>query len=211
MINSKSKKLKHIVLPEYTKDKELVMLPINLAGGNILPDEFKHYLPALKAMIRNSPVKEGIGYLTIHEKHVEKGKTQRRGGPHIDGNFIPEPTDNGAWSGPTGGGNGWKVGDDGRSLSREGHIRSYQSPNGGMLITSNYSLCRGWNGQFEGEVGTGGDATPIVDQLDEGFVLEPNVIYLANSQFVHESMPTDKTINRVMIRITLPETAQVLN
>jgi hypothetical protein len=35
-------------------------------------------------------------------------------------------------------------------------------------------------------------------------MLEPNVVYYGNSQFLHESLPIDETVHRVVARITLP-------
>lgn len=205
-MKSKSKKLGKLVIPKYTKDKELSMLPIDLAGGNILPDEFKKYLPLVKKMIKEAPTKEGIAYLTIHEKLVEPDTTHRRGGPHIDGNFIPVSDGDNDWS------RGsrrvdWKITESGNKLTPLEHSRSYNSITGGMLIASNYSLCKGWNGNFAGNVLAGGNCTNMKNQISKkkGFMLKPNTLYLTNSQFIHESISTNIPIKRVFVRITLPE------
>lgn len=205
-MKSKSKKVKKLVVPTYTSDKKLTMLPIDLAGGNILPDEFKKYLPLVKQMIAASPIKEGIAYLTIDEKLINAGETQRRGGPHIDGNFLPlEQMGTGGWGARSR--LDWKVGGDGRTLTSAQHKQSYTKRTGGMLIVSNFSLCKGWNGDFKGTVGEGGNCVTMTNQLkkNKGFMLKPNVLYVANSQFIHESLPTKETIKRVMVRITLPD------
>lgn len=72
-----------------------------------------------------------------------------------------------------------------------------------MLIASTYPACRAWNGTFEGKPGIGGDCSKLTG-LDGGFILKPNMAYYGNSQFLHESLPIDKTVHRVIVRITLP-------
>jgi hypothetical protein len=78
-----------------------------------------------------------------------------------------------------------------------------------MLIASTYPACKGWNGIFEGNPYVGGDCSRI--KVGEGFMLEPNMVYYGNSQFLHESLPIDKTTHRVVAMITLPIDYPVLN
>lgn len=202
MINSISKELFDVEVP-YFKG-EIGMLPFDLSNLADIPEKFKDIV---KKMVSPLPIKEGVAFLTVDGKLVEKGKTQRRGGIHIDGNYLAEikswPGSGGAGWGGNGGGNGWKVGEGGVELNSEQHKISYENPNGGMLIVSNYPACKGWNGVFEGKPGIGGDCSGVQIK-DEGFILKPNVVYYGNSQFVHESLPIDKTVERVMLRITLP-------
>lgn len=193
MINSISKELYEVQIPNFTG--EIKMLPFNLENLIEIPRQFKE---AILKMIEVLPIKKGIAYLTVDGKLVEKGETQRRGGVHIDGNFIPEISD---WS--SGGGNGWKVGEGGRILSSEHHKLSYESKTGGMLIVSTYPACKGWNGKFKGKPYIGGDCTRIKN-LSEGFILKENTVYYGNSQWLHESLPIDKTTHRIVVRITLP-------
>lgn len=72
----------------------------------------------------------------------------------------------------------------------------------GIEIDGKYYACKGWNGVFDDKAGIGGDCSHL--KLDEGFMLEANKVYYGNSQFVHESLPLDKDVHRVMYRITLP-------
>lgn len=200
MITSISKELYEVQIPNFTG--EVKMLPFNLENLLEIPSQFKELV---SKMIEALPVKKGIAYLTLDGKFVEKGKTQRRGGVHIDGNFLPSLK----W-GDGGGGNGWKVGEGGRILSSIEHKLSYESKTGGMLIASTYPACKGWNGEFEGKAYVGGDCTRL-QGLDEGFVLKPNTVYYGNSQFLHESLPIDKDVHRVLARITLPLDYEVLS
>lgn len=192
MINSISKELNEISVPFYKG--EASMIPFELSDLTTLPNEF---IKTVKEMIEHLPNKIGESYLTVHGKFVKKCKTLRRGAPHIDGNYIKEICD---WG--QGGGNGWKVGENGVSLTSEYHKLSYQNKKGGMLMASNYSACMGWNGEYEGEPREGGDCSHI--DLKDGFILKSGIVYYGNSQFIHESLPVDQDVFRVLFRITLP-------
>lgn len=191
MINSISKELNTIEIPYF--DGKISMLPFDLNDLSNIPEEFK---TTVEKMLQGIKDRTGQAYLTVHGKFVKKDETLRRPAPHIDGNYL-----NGKW-GSEGGGNGWKVGENGQELTTLGHKLSYDNVEGGMLITSNYSACRGWNGKFKGKAGIGGDCRHI--KLKDSFILEPNKVYYGNSQFIHESLPLDKDVHRVLFRITLP-------
>ena len=212
VIKSKSKAVKKLVVPKYTKDKKLTMLPINLEGGNVLPRGFKKYKSAVEEMIKQSPIKKGIAWLTIDEKKVKKKETHRRGGPHIDGNYIATTFMGRGddWTATAHGRGDWKI-DDPNVLDPRQHSASYDNEKGGMLIVSSYSLCKGYNGNFNGRPKTGGNCSHLSKQLAKAksFMLKANTLYLSNSRFIHESVRSTKDIGRVLIRITLPKTHTV--
>lgn len=199
MITSISKELYEVQIPDFTG--QVKMLPFNLENLAEIPKQFKE---TVSKMIEVLPIKKGTAYLTVDGKLVEKGKTQRRGGVHIDGNYLPSLN----WGG-SGGGNGWKVGEGGKVLSSKEHKLSYETETGGMLIASTYPACKGWNGTFKGKPYVGGDCTRIKN-LNDGFILKPNTVYYGNSQWLHESLPIDKTTHRVVVRVTLPMDYPVL-
>ena len=192
MIESISKQWNEITIPHY--EGKTGMISFELNDLTTLPEQFRQ---TAQSMIKNLPNKIGEAYLTVHGEFVKKANTLRRGAPHIDGNFIKQIC---SWG--SGGGNGWKVGENGVVLTSENHLLSYENPNGGMIIASNYSACMGWNGVYDGKPNVGGDCTHI--SLDDGFMLNANTVYYGNSQFIHESLPLDKDVHRVMYRITLP-------
>lgn len=192
MINSVSKEFYEINIPSF--DGELKMVPFNLENLEGVPAGFHR---TVTEMVSGLPFKRGIAYLTVDGREVEKGSTHRRGGKHIDGNYIPEVC---GWGS---GGNGWKVGEGGRTLTSEHHRQSYESETGGMLIASTYPACKGWIGNFKGKAKEGGDCSHI-SELNDGFIMKPNTVYYGNSQFLHESLPIDQTVHRTIIRVTLP-------
>ncbi len=200
MIQSKSFALGNIEIPSWKG--ELKMLPFDLAFSNvgllgIIPNAF---IRIVRDMVSILPIREGIAYFTFDGKTIQPNNTHRRGGAHIDGNYLPMKC---GWGGdiPSTQG-GWKIGENGPGVETEFHRLGYKSETGGMLISSDYSACKGWNGIFDGEPNIGGDCTRI--KLNEGFILEPNVMYYGNSQFIHESLSVDKEIHRNLVRITLP-------
>lgn len=197
MITSISKELNPITLNHHRG--EVSMLPFKLDNLDELPAKFRE---TVKQMIEFLPIKKGIAYLTVHGKFVKESKTLRRGGAHIDGNYLPDKS---KW----GNDGGWKIGENGPATNTTFHKQSYESNTGGMIIASNYSSCMGWNGQFEGTPNVGGDCTHI--DLGKGFMLKPNIVYYGNSQFIHESLPVKQDVFRLMYRITLPQNYQPLN
>ena len=186
---SKSVDLGVIEVPFF--DGKISMLPFDLSSFFGVPKEF---VATVRKMTSSLNKKTGTAFLTVHGAFVEKDKTLRRGAPLIDGNYLKSHK----W-GSTG---GWKIGENGAKLNTKNHALSYKNNNGGMIIASNYSSSVGWNGIFKGEAGIGGDCRHI--ELRHPFKLEADKIYYGNSQFIHESLPVDKDVHRVMIRITLP-------
>lgn len=192
MLHSIVKPLNSISIPHFKG--EVSMIPFDLSNLNSVPKQFRG---TVEQMVQNLPNKTGTAFLTVHGRFVKKAKTLRRGAPHIDGNYMPKVS---SWG--NSGGGGWKVGQNGAKLTSEEHIKSYENPNGGMLIASNYSACKAWEGKFEGKANEGGDCSHL--ELGEGFMLDANKVYYGNSQFIHESLPLDKDVFRVLFRITLP-------
>jgi len=187
-------------------DEKLSMIPFNTITLAGVP---KRLLNVVKEMFKSvkDRIEEGEAYLTVHTKDIKPMETHRRGGPHIDGNYIKEICN---WG--SGGGNGWKVGENGRKLSTEHHKLSYETQTGGMLIASSHPACLGWNGIFDEKAKEGGDCSHIQNlNLKGQFLMKPNKVYYGTSQFIHESIPVEKEVKRTLIRITLPLTQKYLN
>jgi len=197
MIESISRELYVVDVPKFIGEIQTLEFDLNTLKG--VPKKFKN---VVRQMIKILPIKTGNAFLTVDGKLVKKGVSHRRGGAHIDGNFIPNVT---TW----GGGGGWKVGGDGRTLTPEVHKLSYESKTRGMLIVSDYPACKGWNGKFDGKPNIGGDCSHI--ELNDGFLLKPNKVYYGNSQWIHESMPLDVDVHRTLVRINLPMDYPTLN
>ena len=171
------------------------MIPFDMATLKGLP---KEYVKLVETMIEGINYKVGEAYFTIHGKVLKSSETLRRGGPHTDGNYEPLIMSFGQ-----GGGNGWKIGENGPAIDSSLHARQYLTPNGGIIIASNHSSCLSWEGEFRGTPDVGGDCSKI--KLSEPSLLTSNEVYYGNNHFIHESMPVSEDVHRVMARITLPE------
>ena len=227
MIISISYPVDRINIPNW--DGAISMIPFDLRDITTLPLALP--LPAMQVrrlvqrMIQVLPLEKhgGTAFLTIDARTIPCGETHRRGGVHIDGNYLGDTVSMG-WGKETKGWGGWKEKPHGKrgwdnpsstpdwkidgvskKLDIDDHMRSYQSHTGGMLIASDYPACKGWIGCFLGIPQQGGDCSHIDLSSGHEFKLHPNVVYYGNSQFVHESIPVDKEIHRTLVRITLPE------
>lgn len=194
MIKSIAKELTQVMIPEFKG--HIKMIPFLLSDLSTVPEIFRDLVDK---MISTLPLKEGTAYLTVDGKLIPANSTHRRPGAHIDGNYLPHLC---SWG--SSGGNGWKVGEGGRKLGTEDHKLSYETETGGMLIASTHVGCKGWVGEFDGIPGIGGDCSHI-SLPDNGFLLKPNLVYYGNSQFVHESLTQETDVERVLVRITLPQ------
>lgn len=167
------------------------MLPFNLQNLEGLPAE---WVGTARAMLRGIRRAGGQAFFTIHGRRLRRGQTLRRGGPHTDGSYDPTVFN---W-----GGGGWKVGENGPATDSEEHRRLYNSETGGIILASNFEACLGWNGEYAGLPGVGGNCSHIA--LDEPFILQRNTVYYGNNHFIHESLPMSQDVHRVFARITLP-------
>ncbi|MFM9889857.1 MAG: hypothetical protein ACKVOE_04315 [Rickettsiales bacterium] len=64
---------------------QVLMMPIIIGDLSSVPDSLSHYKPLLSELFKMQKHHGEVGYLTIDEKKVLKGKSQRRKGMHIDG------------------------------------------------------------------------------------------------------------------------------
>lgn len=199
MFKSLIKSVGAVEFPSF-QDTQLYMYEIDIEDPK-LPKAYEEFNNALKSMMNHSPIKQGKAFVTIDSRHVIKGTTHRRPGPHVDGNFIFD------WA--NGGGGGWLTGTKGRQLKLEDHLLQYHNEKGGTLISSSFSACKAWRGDVDGIPKQGGDCSHLI-LPDDSFILNPNEVYLMNSTCVHESLPLDKSVNRTLMRITLPPTEVVI-
>jgi hypothetical protein len=190
MITSRVRSLGSVTLPSVLGEHS--MIPFNMKTLEGVP---KAFIECVTQMLHNVSCLDVTGFLTVHGKVLKAGGTLRRGSPHTDGNYEPINM--------RFGGGGWKVGERGPELGSTLHARQYLNTKGGIIMASNYSSCLGWEGTFEGKPRRGGDCRHL--NLNTPFLLEPDQVYYGNNHFIHESLPVDVGVHRVVVRITLPE------
>ena len=157
-----------------------------------MPDGFEDYLTLVKTLVESADANTGTAYLTVDEKVILPGMSQRRPKPHVDGCFR-QIGDRMSWGG---GGGSWLHYCNDVGASPIGRMA--------VIVAATVAGCRAWKGIFSGRPAKDGDLSHISDQLGEGKVLTPNVGYLLSPDCVHESMLFDQATVRQFIRIALP-------
>lgn len=161
------------------------MHPVAVAHPQML-EGLEDYNEPVRALIKASGRTKGIAYVTVDEKIVMPGMSQRRPGPHVDGCFMPIYKD---WShGPS-----WNHG-----------CNNLPVPRMSVIVAASVAGCKAWVGEFDAEPQNDGDLSHIQDQLGEGVILEPNTGYMLSPDCIHESMIFEEATKRTFLRIALP-------
>ena len=189
MLHSTYRPLCAVALP--FAGRQHYMHGFDLAAPSV-PEGFEDYLPSVIALCDEAEAYEGKAFLTIDEKIIPAGESQRRPGPHVDGMFLEHMN---YW----GGGGGWNHGCNAIPFAR--------MP---VIVASDVSLCRAWRGEFDAQPTVDhpeipdGDLSHISDLLGEGELLPAGVGYLLSPDCVHESLPVNEDTQRSFMRIALP-------
>ena len=187
MLNSDYRPLCRVDLPFANRQK--YMHSFDLAAPS-MPPGFEDYLGPVTALCAAAKATQGIAHMTVDEKTISAGMSQRRPKPHVDGCFVPSA---GYWGHPA---PGWNhMCND----IRAGAIRRMS-----VIVAASVPGCRAWRGVFEGQPASDGDLSHISDRLGEGEVVPASVGYLLSPDCVHESMVFDAPTQRSFLRIALP-------
>lgn len=157
-----------------------------------MPPGFEDYLLPVTLLCASAGAFTGEAHLTVDEKVIAPGMSQRRPRPHVDGCFRRHG-DSMDWGG---GGGGWLHYCNDVGASPIGRMA--------VIVAASVSGCRAWRGLFTGRPAKDGDLSHIGDQLGEGEVLHENMGYLLSPDCVHESMTFDQHQLRSFLRIALP-------
>jgi hypothetical protein len=191
MLNSDYRRLCPVQLPY--AGRQHYMHSFDLAKPKMLAG-YEDYLEPVMALCEAAGARTGVAHMTVDEKVVKAGMSQRRPRPHVDGCFM---TDTGSWGhepqprpfpGPA-----W--------LHYCNHL---PVPRMAVIVASSAVGCRAWRGQFDGHPKNDGDLSHIAEQLGKGEVLPANVGYLLAPDCVHESMLMERDTQRTFLRIALP-------
>lgn len=187
MLNSNYRSLCNVSLPY--QGRQRYMHSFDLAAPR-MAEGFEDYLEPVAALCRAAGADRGIAHMTVDEKIVAAGMSQRRPRPHVDGCFRPELN---RWGG---GGGGWLHYCNDIGASEVGRMA--------VIVAASAPGCRAWRGEFDGRPASDGDLSHISDQLISGEVLPAGVGYLLSPDCVHESMIFDRPTQRTFLRIALP-------
>lgn len=176
-------KVGSVTLPTFSGIR-IMMMPVRMGDIKSLPDYLSAWKETVSRLFKFSKCKEGIGYLTIDEKVVEKGLTHRREGLHVDGIYQGSC---GGWGGGDGGGWG--------------------SVGNGMLTVSNYPGCIAYNQDFQGFPGMEGECDHLKSQCRDGTIFNAHEVFWLDGLCVHESMKVPEAVKRQFVRLSNPSTA----
>lgn len=191
ILRSTYRPLAAIALPSY-QGRQKRYHAFDLASPQ-MPAGFEDYLSSVVALCAAAGARDGEAYLTVDEKVIAAGMSQRRPRPHVDGCFR-RIGDSASWGG--GGGSGWLHYCNDVGASSIGRMA--------VIVAASVAGCRAWKGQFVGRPAVDGDLSHISDQLGAGEVLAPHVGYLLSPDCVHESMTFEQQMQRTFMRIALP-------
>jgi hypothetical protein len=159
----------------------------------VMAEGYEDYLEPVIRLCRAAKATVGVAHMTVDEKVVAAGMSQRRPKPHVDGCFMPQAM---AWDHDPGPSPYWAHGCNDIRLADVGRMP--------VIVAASVSGCRAWRGVFNGRPASDGDLSHIEYLLSDGEVLRPNVGYLLSADCVHESMIFEKPIQRSFLRIALP-------
>jgi hypothetical protein len=196
IFSSPVKKLGTVNFPVFS-GLRIQMMPVLFHNLEVLPEFLKKYKPLLGKLFDVMGADEGVGFLTIDESFVAKGKTHRRPGIHMDHNRPLFSSS--AWYPGCGGEpapSGWWPGKCNHSQMR-----------GGMILVSNQSACcQAWDQDFFGNPNEEGDCINLSPQLIESrrVLFEKDTVYWMTGLTVHESLPAKEDMARQLVRLDCP-------
>lgn len=158
------------------------MLPFLQSEG--LPKNLARWQPTVDAMLVGIETNKPI-YLMIDQGEVKAGQTHRRGGVHIDGNWIE------------------KIGAHGVVLVRSGWGTKNLKPEA-LILASNVEACVAYVGEVDGEPREGGDCSHLNLATTKPVRLKAGRAYIGNATMLHESLPVKTDCKRTVVRLNVP-------
>lgn len=183
-----------VPFPAFTGER-IYMEPFFQQQG--LPDRYKRWQATVTKMLDGIETTKSI-YLMVDQSPVKAGSLHRRGGLHIDGNWIA---------------NDWQIPPSHKTLSfhghriegigtHKGHRQGFYTPDT-LILASDVKGCRGFIGKTGQVPGEGGDCSHFdMTGLSE-CVYDAHHAYVGNSLTIHESLPLDVDANRTVVRLNL--------
>src|ERR1700722_111355 len=151
VLKSSFRRLCRVELPYRGRQK--YMHSFDLAEAK-MAEGFEDYLDPVVSLCRSAGATHGIAHMTVDEKIVQPGMSQRRPGPHVDGCFMPAASRWGHDDGPT-----WNH--DCNKISGEVIGRMP------VIVAASAVGCQVWCGEFHADPRCDGDLSHIADQLTD--------------------------------------------
>jgi hypothetical protein len=205
MIESILQQRGEVQFPEHTGER-IYMLPFLQKQG--LPKEFGRWQPTVDQMMSGIHTDLPV-YLMVDQGTVGPDRSHRRPGVHVDGYWRAEGrhtghrstasshmVDAGDWDGGGWGGEELAVGN--------WDVIDFSHPEA-IILASDVSACAAYLGQYdEQRIGQGGDASKIILDSLNRVELGSNVVWAGNVGLLHESLVYPETVNRTLVRLSVP-------
>ena len=180
ILRSSFSDLGKVALPEW-QGRSLRMHTIDPTAP-VMQEGFEDYMKPVVALCEAANIQAAEVYMTVDEKLVTAGRSQRRPGAHVEGAWVPATRN---WCGQGACPAGWK---------QYAHRMA-------TVVASSAPGCIVYEGEFRGSPKDGGDLEHIRDQFGEGVVLPAFRGFLMSPDCVHESMILPEQTKRSFLRI----------
>ena len=157
----------------------------------VMAPGFEDYQEAVSHLCEAAGVRADEAHMTVDEKIVQPGMSQRRPGAHVDGQFMKEEN---VWGHPP--------------PSWAHYCNELPLQRMSIIVAASVPGCKAYAGEFHGEPKNDGDLEHIRPQLGRGEILPPNRGYLLSPDCVHESMVFDRSTQRTFLRIAFSPAGQ---
>lgn len=182
---SKSKYIGNIKFPKYNGRQHY--MATTQGNSPSLPKHIREYEPIVKSLCERIGYK-GVVHITVDEKQLLAGETQRKPHPHIDGRFMRDAEGNEGW------GSGWNH-----------YCNEIPFERMSIAVASSVSRCKVFHGEFVGQPKSQGDCSHLSDQLGDGIIIPKNQWHLLSPDCVHESLPMEVDCKRSFIRVAFED------
>jgi hypothetical protein len=183
------KPIHQVTLPNF-KNRQKYMHSFELSNPK-MANGFEDYLGVVSDLCLSVGAINGIAHMTVDEKIIEAGMSQRKPNPHVDGCYYPDLN---AWGSP-----GWLHFCN--NFPNEDNFKRMS-----IIVVSDVPKCKVWRGNFDVEPKLDGDLSHVTHLLGVGEILPANVGYLLSADCIHESMRVNERTQRTFLRIALPVT-----
>jgi hypothetical protein len=180
MLDSHYTELGPVTLSAF-KNRQFYMHSFDVARP-VMADGFEDYEAVVSELCRKAGLVSGVAHMTVDEKFVEPGMSQRRPGAHLDGCFMPSAM---AWQHPS-----WLHYCNALPVERMAIITAASVP--GCIV---------YPGKFDAAPKNDGDMEHIRDQLGDGELLPAFTGFLLSPDCVHESVRFPEPTQRTFLRI----------
>ena len=219
----------NVSFPAFTGER-VHMQKFHMQKG--LPPHLVRWQDTVDSMLQGVDTDNPI-FIMIDQGHVRAGGLHRRPRPHIDGYWIegigahgpseggrhvPEPIPTGRHSGSP---SAHRFRPDTPSAPGAHSVRprhcmstdawgkdywdhSLTKPEA-IILASNVQACRGYIGEWSGEIGDGGDMAHMDLSHMQQVMLEPHRVYTGNVGFIHETLPIAHACDRTLVRLNIKD------